>query len=309
MRRRAALAAGLALLPAGCGVGAGDRVGGVALQVTRDFGRTDLAGSPREVQAPGGETAMRALQRGFDVTTRYGGGFVQSIAGLEGGTQAGRPVDWFYYVNGIEAPRGAASTKLHRGDVVWWDHHDWGAAQRVPAVVGSFPEPFAHGIDGERIPARIECASGYDDVCATVQQRLGAVGVVAGQAALETRGGEQLIRVVVGPWIEAGRDFTLRLISRGPAASGVFGVPAADGRTIDVLDPRGRVVRTLGPGTGLIAATAVEDTPPVWVVTGTDRAGIEEAARGLTGDALRGKFAVALQHDVPIALPQVGSAR
>jgi hypothetical protein len=251
---------------------------------------------------------MRALQRAFRTTTRYGGGFVQSIDGLGGGTEDGRPVDWFYYVNGIEAPRGAASTKLHRGDAVWWDRHDWGAANRIPAVVGAFPEPFAHGVDGERIPARIECAEGYDTACDVVQENLAAAGVVAGLAALETRGGEELIRVVVGPWSEVRRDFTLRNIARGPGASGVFAKPSDDGRRIAVLDPRGRVARTLGTGTGLIAATAVEDTPPVWVVTGTDRAGIELAARSLTDDALRGKFAVALHDDLPIALPQVGSA-
>ena len=303
----AALAA--AALLAGCGVGAGDSVGGVGLQVTRDFGRADLKGSPQEVQAPGEETAMRALQRAFKVQTRYGGGFVQSIGGVSGGRQAGRPVDWFFYVNGIEAPRGATSTKLHRGDVVWWDHHDWGAAQRVPAVVGSFPEPFAHGRKGERIPARIECAGGYEDACTAVQQELGRYGVVAGEAALETRSGDQLIRVLVGPWPQVRRDFAVRAIGKGPQASGVYAVPSPDGSRLAVLDPRGRTVRTLGPHTGFIAATAQGDDLPVWVITGTDRQGIEMAAHALTEDALRGKFAIALADQVPIGLPQVGPAR
>ncbi|MCW2991617.1 MAG: hypothetical protein JWM73_2211 [Solirubrobacterales bacterium] len=310
MRRRLlAWVVVLAALPlAGCGVGAGDSVGGVSLIVTRDFGRADLKGSPTEAEAPGGETAMRALQRSFDVKTRYGGGFVQSIDGLAGGTAGGRPVDWFYYVNGIEAPRGAASTELHRGDVVWWDRHDWGAASRVPAIVGAFPEPFDHGIGGERLPTRLECSDSSQDACGIVAQELAKVGVIAGQAALETRGGEQLLRVVVGPWPEVRRDFTLGLIAKGPGASGVFAKPSDDGRQIAVMDPRGRVVRTLGAGTGLIAASATGSDPPVWVVTGTDAAGIAMAARALTTDALRGKFAVALQDDVPIALPQVGPA-
>lgn len=308
MRLRVVLAAGLAVLFAGCGVGAGDDVGGVSLVVTRDFGRADLKGSPAGVAAPGGETAMRALQRSFDVKTRYGGGFVQSIDGVAGGRRGGRPFDWFYYVNGVEAPRGAASTELHRGDVVWWDHHDWGAANRIPAIVGAFPEPFDHGIDGERLPARIECAEGAEEACGMVQEKLGDVGAIAGEAALATRGGEGLLRVVVGLWPEVRTDFTLRLIAKGPGASGVYAVPSEDGRTIDVLDPRGQVVRTLGPGTGLIAASATENEPPVWMVTGTDEAGLEMAARSLTTDALRGKFAVALRDDRPIPLPQVGPA-
>jgi len=308
MMTRALLAAALAALVAGCGVGAGDSVGGVSLVVTRDFGGTDLKGSPVDVAAPGGETAMRALQRRFGVKTRYGGGFVQSIDGVAGGRRGGRPFDWFYYVNGVEADRGAASTKLHRGDVVWWDHHDWGAANRIPAIVGAFPEPFDHGIDGERLPARIECAEGAEEACGVVQDKLADAGVIAGEAALATRGGEALLRVVVGPWPEVRTDFTLRLIAKGPGASGVYAVPSEDGRTIDVLDPSGNVARTLGPGTGLIAASATENAPPVWMVTGTDEAGLAMAARSLTTDALRGKFAVALQDDRPIPLPQVGLA-
>jgi hypothetical protein len=271
--------------------------------VTRDFGAGSLDGSPAHVDAPGGETVMRALRRAFDVSTRYGGGFVQKIDGLGGGTEGGRPVDWFYYVNGIEAPRGAADTELHRGDVVWWDRHDWGAAQRVPAVVGAWPEPFKHGDDGERLPARIECGTGVQAACDEVARRLGEHGVVAGQAALGTRGGEKLLRVVVGLWKDAKTDFTLRLIGLGPDQSGVFARPAADGQHIALLDAGGHVTRTLGAGAGMVAATAVRDDPPVWAITGTDAAGVLSAAKALRADTLEGRFALALDDGGAIPLP------
>jgi hypothetical protein len=306
VRLACALLACVAL--AGCGVGSGESIGGVTLQVTRDFGTRDLDGSPVSAQAPGDETAMRLLQRNFDVKTRYGGGFVQAIGGLGGGREDGRPVDWFYYVNGIEAPEGAASTKLHRGDVVWWDRHDWGATNRIPAVVGSFPEPFEDGIDGERLPVRVECADDYEEECTAVRDALAEVGTIPGEAPLNTRGGEETLRVLVGPWPQVGEDFAARHIGEGPAASGVYARPSEDGTSLEVLDPRGRTVDTLGAGTGLIAATATEDQRAVWVVTGTDREGIAMAARNFTEDALRGKFAVAFSDDLPIALPKVGPA-
>ena len=65
--------------------------------------------------------------------------------------------DWFFYVNGIESPIGAAEYELGDGDRVWWDYRDWTAAMRVPAVVGSWPEPFVHGFDGERWTAAVVC--------------------------------------------------------------------------------------------------------------------------------------------------------
>lgn len=307
MRRLLALAPLLAALGvAGCGVGAGEDIGAISLRVTHDFGHVPVQGSPVEVQGRGQETVMRALQRAFAVRTRYGGGFVQSIDGTSGGRRGGRPLDWFFYVNGIEAAKGAAATTLHRGDRVWWDFHDWGAAQRVPAVVGMYPEPFAHGESGTRYPARIECAPGLGDACATIQQRLGEAGTVAGEADLGTRGGEELLRVLVGPWSAVREDFAARRLERGPGASGVYARPAPDGRSIAVLDPRGRVVRRLGAGTGLIAATVDQDQPPTWIVSGTDPAGVAQAVRAFGEDALRGKFAVAVRDDLPIALPAVG---
>src|SRR5690349_7892264 len=89
-----------ALPAAGCGLGAGEsKEGGADLLVTRDFGSRQV-GTASEDPIPGGETVMRMLQRDFDVETRYGGGFVQSINGIAGGRENGRPVDWFYFVNG-----------------------------------------------------------------------------------------------------------------------------------------------------------------------------------------------------------------
>ena len=89
------------------------------------------------------------------MTTRYGGGFVQSIDGLAGSQSGGRSSDWFFYVNGIESPIGSAQFDLSGGDRIWWDYRDWTAAMRVPAVVGSWPEPFVHGFQGKRYRAAI----------------------------------------------------------------------------------------------------------------------------------------------------------
>jgi hypothetical protein len=294
------LAAGLA----GCGLGAGAGGTGARVLVTRDFGTRQL-GARIAQNLPSSETAMRMLERDFHVTTRYGGGFVQSIDGLSGGTAGGRPVDWFIYVNGMESAVGAADVTLHDGDAVWWDRHDWGATPHVPAVVGSYPEPFLHGSGGKRYPVVLECADDVQAACTTVSNRLGAVGVIAGRQALGTGVGQDTTRVFVGRWSRLRGDAALEQLDHGPASSGVYVRFSADGRQMDLLDSRGDAVRTLGAGAGLVAATRFEQQAPTWAVTGTDVAGVTAAARALDEQTLQRRFALALDGSQAIGLPVV----
>jgi hypothetical protein len=78
---------------------------------------------------------------------------------------------------------------------------------------------------------------------------------------------------------------------------------APDGRTIAVLTADGRVARTLGAGSGLVAATKRPDERPLWVVTGTDAAGVASAARAFEEGTLEHRFALAVSKDLPVVLP------
>jgi hypothetical protein len=305
--RRAAVAVALTLAVAGCGLGAGTPPSDVTLTVTRDFGAGPLLDQP-DPKRSGDETVMRLLQRNTRVTTRFGGAFVQSIDGIAGGHTAGRPVDWFFYVNGIESSQGATDVHIHDGDRIWWDRHDWSAAMRVPAVVGAYPEPFLHGSGGRRLPVRVECAQSARAACVAVSSALGRAGVVTGTAGFGAGVGTDTLRVLVGPWPVLRDDITAQQLERGPRVSGVYARPSADGRRIVALDERGRPARTLGAGTGLIAATAAAEQQPTWIVTGTDARGLAAAARAFTDgqSALDGKFALAISADRAVALPVVG---
>jgi len=130
----------------GCGHG---ESGHATLWVTRDQGAHVLL----QRQVPAGLTAMQALDRVTDITTRYSGRYVQSINGINGSLNARQ--DWFYFINGYEADRSAAEYRLRNGDVEWWDFRSWRNQLREPVVVGAFPEPFLHGYGGRRLPARV----------------------------------------------------------------------------------------------------------------------------------------------------------
>jgi hypothetical protein len=300
----AVLASAVVLACAACGLGPGPGTGGVDLNVTRGFGGQPIRSLSSD-RVPGSETVMRMLQRSFRVRTRYGGGFVQSIDGYSG-SGAGR--DWFYYVNGIQAKQGAATTAVHKGDRIWWDLHDWRVTNSIPAVVGSYPEPFVHGAGGKRFPTTLECGHGVATACKRVTAALSADHVPVASQLIGTGSGPDTLGVVVSTWAEVRPEVAGQLISRGPGASGVyarFTGPAGD--RLELLNPSGQVVRTLGPGAGLIAATADSSSAPTWLITGTDAAGVAAAARALTPQALHNHFALAVQGATRLPVPLQGS--
>ena len=115
----------------GCGQG---QKGKAQVWVSRDRGRAMLESGT----VPAGLTALQGLDRLARVETGYGGAFVNGIDGVSSSQLHQR--DWFFYVNGYEADRGAASYRLRAGDVEWWDYRSWRGSERVPVVVGAFPE-------------------------------------------------------------------------------------------------------------------------------------------------------------------------
>jgi hypothetical protein len=306
--RGAALAVAAAVIVAvavaGCGIGFGPGAGtnDVTLTVTRGFG-SEAVGAVKVARVPGSETVMRMLERRFNVSTKYGGGFVESIDGHAGSSSK---TDWFYYVNGIEAPQGAATTAIHRGDRIWWDLHDWTVTYTIPAVVGSFPEPFRDGSGGRRLPVTLECSADARGACSRVASALRAVGVSF--ASQHVGIGSSGLLVLVGSWTELRTQSAIALIDRGPSASGVYADFTDRGRKLRLLDPRGQTVRRLGPGAGLIAATAAGQPAPTWIVTGTDSLGVAGAARAMTPAALDGHFALAIAGGAEVPVPLQGNS-
>lgn len=189
-RRRAALL--LALLLAGCGsFGAEEGEGEATLWITRDRGATVLF----EGRVPAGLTVMQALRREADVVTGYGGRFVHAIEGIEGSLADGR--DWFYFVNGIAADRGAAEYRLRAGEVAWWDYRRWRGEPEVRVVVGAFPEPFLHGYDGHVPPAVVRYRGRQRAGARAIGKLIRAVSVAP--AGVPVPRGANVFRIVSGP--------------------------------------------------------------------------------------------------------------
>jgi hypothetical protein len=307
--RTVVAAVGIAATTTGCGFGPGPSSEGEAtLTITHDYGAEKVLETSESDPAES-ETVLRFLDREADITTRYGGGFVQSIDGVAGAVTGGRTSDWFFFVNGVESDVGAAEVAVRGGDRIWWDYRDWSNAMRAPAVVGSWPEPFAQASAGaDRRPVRVVCA-GRKSACGKVAERLGDEGVDASiespQSGARAEREAPGMRLLVGPWPAIDSDPAAAQLGRGPATSGVFARfdRGAGGWRLVELDSAAEPIARLGAGAGLVAAVRAGDDEPTWLVTGTDAAGVERAASALDPDTLVDRYAVAVEGGGPVPLP------
>jgi hypothetical protein len=138
-----------------------------------------------------------------------------------------------------------------------------------------------------------------------VTSELDSIGVPVSSQAIGGGSGTDSIGVVVGTWRDVDGELLAQLIKHGPASSGVYArFVGTNGSSLQLLDPAGKVVRTLGVGAGLIAATAQPSTGPFWLITGTDVAGVNAAAAALTPARLRDHFALAVQGGTDLPVPQ-----
>ncbi len=277
MRRRAIVWLALPVLVAGCGEHrvqppvTAPAAPAASLVISEGFGANVL----RDARVAPGQSVLAALQGVAKVSTRYGGRFVQSIDGRSGSLEGGE--DWLYFVNGVEADVGAAEWTLRDGDVAWWDFRRWRAYANVPAVVGSWPEPFVRG--ARTAPVGVTA----DPPLAAALQAAGA-NVVTGASAFRVLvGAETDLRTRDVDWARAAADPRAAGLTAWIADGAVRCWDAAAGA--DVAVPEGRAVA---------AATATTEGGVVFAVTGVDAAAATAAATAIAGDAalLEHRYAV-----------------
>ncbi len=287
----------------GCGFGPGESEPGEAsLRVTRDFG-SELMVDATLTDPTESDSVVRFLDDNAEVETSYGGNFVDAIDGLAGSTVQGGDDDWFFFVNGYYSEIGAGEARVHAGDRIWWDYRDWQQAYRVPAVVGSFPEPFLRGESGGEAPeVTLECVgeAGQGEACDTAAGALEEAGVDAARRELdEPSGAGEGLRILVGEWSELSEDPAAAQLEDGPSTSGVYATVAScgdqrgdGGYRLEVLgsDAKPRLQLT---DAGFVAAVRHREDPPTWVVAGTGPASVQRAAALIGEDTLQDRYAVA----------------
>jgi len=259
----------------------------VRVVTTQNFGQELMFDETLEVLP--GTSAMAALIKVAEVETAYGGGFVNAINGVRSGSTGSQSMktDWFFYVNGIQASIGALDYELHDGDIQHWDFRDWSFHHFIPAIVGDFPEPFRHGYGGKTSPTIIVYANGLRGDAEDLENRLAqlSIGDVSIKRLSELSENEKESRnlLLLG-------TMDCQHISELNQAWNRLGFFAyfKNGNLV-VLNTEGEVVTNYGAGVGLIQATQNPWNPKgigacenvVWLVSGTDEAGVKDAIHAL----------------------------
>jgi hypothetical protein len=81
-----------------------------------------------------------------------------------------------------------------------------------------------------------------------------------------------------------------------------------DGAKLELLNPAGKVARTFGADTGIVAAVngnggGNSNAVPTWLITGTDAAGVAAAAKAFTTSRLADHFALVVHGGTDYPVP------
>jgi hypothetical protein len=287
---------------AGCGDSATTSGPQVTLRITRDFGHEVLA--EERLPLAGHETLARLVRENHDVEFDDVGS-IESIDGMRGnfGGNAASQVAWRHYVDGLKIHAVPETLPLFAGDVVHLDLGEATAIQDLKAGVGAFPQPFTGTLLGRRVRVTVDCAKEAGGACGRVRGTLRSLGVdISGSAprqppltarvrrARNLQPGIRQVRVLVGPWRGIEGMMRPTLTSGTPDPSGLFVRFSGGGTRVSALGWDARPAQTYGSGTGVVAATRPTLNGIVWLVTGTDKRGVEHAARALDPAKLKGGF-------------------
>ncbi len=167
------------LIIEGCAANPGDSrdASQIRVVVTKNFGQELML--DKLIVIGEGTNALDALKQVAQVETAYGGGFVSSINGINSKYTTGQASqeDWFFYMNGVLANKGALGYLLRDGEVEQWDFRDWRFSTFIPAIIGTFPESFQYGYNGSISPTFIVFQESHRKVSEELKNKLIKLGV------------------------------------------------------------------------------------------------------------------------------------
>jgi len=287
----------------------------VDLIVTKDFGHNKMVS--KNVGLVKDEVGMEVLFRNLNIQTAYGGGFVNSINGLQSkytffsGSDR-KKEDWFYWVNGILAPIGVAEYRPADGDVIWWDYHEWATTMFIPAIIGSYPEPFKHGFGGKNPGTVIMYTSEFKDEANKLKNSLIGKGVKSVDIILynpDKIEKPEKYCILLGKFNDLEKDSKrIKNMNWKNKLEGVY-IQFKDGK-LNALDNFGKIIKTFDKAGAIYATSAgMGSVVPLWFITGTDEANVKKALNVLLNkpESIKNHFEAVVSQDDIIQIPFIQS--
>ena len=267
------------LLVSGCLIQKQDNVNQsfeIQLTVSRDFSSEILFA--KEIQIQSGETVLDVLEKNLEVETSSGG-FINAIKGLKSAVEGETGKDWFFYINGIAANCSAKAYHLKPGDKIVWDYHPWNGNSFIPAIIGSYPEPFINGFEGKTKGTRIYYSKDSRDEALKIKQSLAgmkAKNVVEAPIPQNFEVLSDYPSIIIGEYENLIKNKNIAKLLADGNQRGVF-ISFAKKR-VEILNYSGLIKKTCSPSTGVVFATSssLGDTAPVWIITSLEHKGIED---------------------------------
>ncbi|MGE5405515.1 MAG: DUF4430 domain-containing protein [Candidatus Saccharibacteria bacterium] len=272
------------------------------LWITADYGaHTVWVG---EVKIAPGQNLLTLMKKHLQVGTGYGGGFVKTINSYPAHSSIAESRDWFLYIDGILSDKGAGEVVPASGQVIWWDFHSWDGTTFVPAAIGAYPAPLCGDLM-TAVPGNKDYLETLRELSRTIQHKS---EVSRSSIALSDKWTPELYSfpvIIVGEWPQLCKTPAIAALFDRSTEGGIF-CDFKDG-ALQAYDEQGRLVRTFGAGSGCIVSTGsgLGDTSPVWIISGTDRQGVNRVIELLRvhPEQLARKFGLVVSGSEVMALP------
>lgn len=275
----------------------------VRLLVTEDF---DKVVFDRKVSFQEKQSVMEILSDNVEIETAFAGGFVTSINGIKSDKKARK--DWFYYINGIMAHKGALEYFPQDRDFIWWDYHEWQNAVYVPALIGCFPEPFLNGYEGQRLPVLILYENEFLTEAKQIKQKLFALGVKqvdTSEFLGSLKNTDDSYIILLGRWPFFNGFKNIQEMYKNYKKLGIFF--QLNDEKIILTDIKGKSAEILD-NAGLIFAVkfGINKSNPIWFISGNNKKTVQQAVEIIlnNSDSLKLKAGLAFNsgkiYEIPV---------
>jgi hypothetical protein len=249
------------------------------------------------------------MEENFETETAYGGGFINSIYGIQSGftdKNHKEKLDWFYYVNGRLADIGSEDYFLLPNDVVIWDYHSWEYGSYIPNIVGAYPSNFTNSFIEEPLNLEIIEDGNYTEEVNALSEYLEKQGVK--EIKINNYNENSLNQlesnsIIIGKFNQIKDLPIIEGSFKNKEQLGIFydntehlKVYSYDRQKAQTYD-KGAVIASIPKEYGSFSS--------IWMITGNDEKLIKKAVETLYKNPrqLRGKFSVLVTKNEIINLP------